>query len=188
MVIVEEEDFQKAVPGKMDYLEIIQVVDEKEVDAVYYEKPYYLEPEKNGVRAYALLREVLKKDNAVALGPFVFHKREWIGLIKPYGNALMLHRLRFAEEIKEQTKLSLPEGAIKGEELKLASSLLKELKAPFKPEQFKDQYREKLLQVIEAKSKGKTSTVKQMKVVHSATEDLMAKLKASMKAPTKKAS
>lgn len=187
-VIVDEADFQKAEPEKMDYLELIQTVDEKEIDPMYYEKPYYLEPEKSGVRAYALLREVLRKNNSVALGPFVYHKKEWIALIKPMDNILVLHRLRFAQEIRETTGLVIPTLEVKTEEIKIASMLINQLKAPFKPEQFKDEYSDKLIKVIEAKAKGKTGTYKQMKVVHTNTEDLMAKLKASMKSPTRKAS
>jgi DNA end-binding protein Ku len=187
-VIVDETDFQKATPEKMDYLEIVQFINEKEVDAVYYEKPYYLEPEKSGARAYALLRDALKKEGKAALGPFVYHKKEWIALIKPMGNLLVLHRLRFQQEIRGTEGLVVPDTAIKGEELKIASSLISQLTAPFKPDRFKDEFSEKLLKVIEAKAKGKTAAFNKMKVVHTNTEDLMSKLKASLKAPTKKAS
>jgi DNA end-binding protein Ku len=188
-VILEEEDFQKATPEKIDHLEIVQFVYEKEIDAVYFEKPYYLEPEKSGARAYVLLRDALKKEGKAALGPLVYHKREWICLIKPLNDLLVLHRLRFAQEIREPSGLAVPQAPIKAEEIKMAASLINQLTKPFKPDQFKDEFSEKLLKVIEAKAKGKTSTVKHMKVVHTSnTEDLMQKLKASLKAPTKKAS
>lgn len=186
-VILEEEDFQKASPAKVDHLEIVQFVYEKEIEAVYYEKPYYLEPDKTGARAYALLRDALKKEGKAALGPLVYHKREWICLIKPMDDLLVMHRLRFAEEIRTKAGLVIPETSIKGEELKMASSLITQLTKPFKPEQFKDEYSEKLLKVITAKAKGKGSSFKPMKVVHTNTEDIMAKLKASLK-PSKKAS
>ena len=75
-VIVEEEDFKKATPEKLDHLEIVQFIHEKEIDAVYFEKPYYLEPDKAGVKAYALLRDALKKEGKAALRPLVYHKRE----------------------------------------------------------------------------------------------------------------
>lgn len=188
-VIVEEEDFKKATPEKLDHLEIVQFIHEKEIDAVYFEKPYYLEPDKAGVKAYALLRDALKKEGKAALGPLVYHKREWICLIKPLGDLLVLHRLRFAQEIRKPEQLAIPETTVKADELKMAGSLITMLTKPFKPEQFKDEFSEKLLKVIEAKAKGKTGTFKQMKVVHTATtEDLMQKLKASLKTPAKKAS
>jgi DNA end-binding protein Ku len=99
-----------------------------------------------------------------------------------------MHRLRFAQEIREPQGLVIPQTTIKSEELKMAASLINQLTKPFKPEQFKDEFSEKLLKVIEAKAKGKNSTVKHLKVVHTNTEDLMQKLKASLKVPSKKAS
>ncbi len=188
MVRIEEEDFQKAAPEKIDHLEILQFVFEKEIDAVYYEKPYYLEPEKTGVRAYCLLRDALQKEGKAALGPLVYHKREWVCLIKPMGKVLVLHRLRFAEEIRGTEGLVLPETTIKPDELKMAASLIQQLTKPFTPDQFSDTFSSKLLRVIEAKSKGKAVSSKHMKVVHTgATEDLMQKLKESLK-PQRKAS
>ena len=189
IVIVEEEDFQKATPEKYDHLEIVQFISEKEIDAVYFEKPYYLEPDKTGVKAYALLRDALKKEGKAAIGPLVYHKREWICLIKPLDNLLVMHRLRFAEEIRKPEGIVVPDQTLKADEIKMAATLINQLTKPFKPEQFKDEFSEKLMKVIEAKAKGKTDTFKPLKVVHSsATEDLMQKLKASLKTQTKKAS
>lgn len=188
-VIMEEEDFQKAMPEKTDHIEILQFVVEKEIDTLYYEKPYYIAPLKGGEKAYSLLREALKKEGKAALGTFVFHKREWVCLLKPLSEALVLHQLRFSEEIRSTKGLELPEIKPKPEEIKMAASLISQLTKPFKPEQFKDAYAEKLLKVIEGKAKGKTTKFKPMKVVHTTdTEDLMEKLKASLKTTTKKAS
>ena len=187
-VVMENEDFDKALPVKKDHIDIVQFVNEKEIDVLYYEKPYYLEPEKGGDKAYVLLREALKKESKAALGLFVFHNREWVCLLKPSGNVIVLNRLRFTEEIRPTAGLVISDQSIKAEELKMASTLINQLTKPFKPEQFKDEYAEKLMEVIQAKSKGKVAAYKPMKVVHNtATEDLMAKLKASLK-PTKKAS
>ena len=187
-VLLDEEDFKKAAPEKADHLEITEFVSEKDIDAIYYEKPYFLEPDKGGTRAYALLREVLRKEGKVALGTLVYHKKGWICLIKPMKGMLVLHRLRFAEEIREGAELKLPRMDLKTDELKMASMLIKELTKPFKPEQFCDEYSDKLMKVIEAKSKGKSKTFKPLKVVHSnPTEDMMQRLKKSLK-KTKKAS
>jgi DNA end-binding protein Ku len=189
VVIVDEEDFKKATPEKYDHLEIVQFISEKEIDAVYFEKPYYLEPDKTGAKAYALLRDALKKEGKAAIGPLVYHKKEWICLIKPLDNLLVMHRLRFAEEIRKGEDINIPQQQIKAEELKMAATLINQLTKPFKPEQFKDEFSEKLLKLIEAKAKGKTPDYKPLKVVHSnTTEDLMQKLKASLKTTTKKAS
>jgi DNA end-binding protein Ku len=188
-VIVDDEDFKKAAPEKFDHLEIQQFVNEKDIDAVYYEKPYYLEPDKAGAKAYALLRDALKKEGKAGLGPLIYHNKEWVCLIKPLRNVLVMHRLRFSDEIRSEEGLVIPEAPVKPEELKMASALIAQLTKPFKPEEYKDTYSEKLMKVIEAKAKGKSNTIKPMKVVHNTTTvDLMAQLKASLKAPTKKAS
>ena len=187
-VIVDDSDFEKAAPEKVDHLEIQQFVNEKDIDAVYFESPYYLAPDKTGVKAYNLLREALKKENKAALGPLVVRNKEWICLIKPLRNILVLHRLRFSDEIRSEKELVIPETVLKPEEIKMATALISQLTKPFKAEEYRDTYTEKLLKLIEAKAKGK-AVPKTMKVVHSTTAvDLMSQLKASLKTPTKKAS
>ena len=186
-VIMEDADFQKAAPEKIDHLEIQQFVNEKEIDPVYYEKPYYLAPDKAGAKAYNLLREALKKENKAALGQLVYHNKEWVCLLKPLRDVIVLHRLRFSDEIRSEEELSIPQTPLKAEEVKMAAALIAQLTKPFKPEVFRDTYSEKLMKLIEAKSKGKT-IAKPLKVVHNTTTvDLMAQLKASLK-PAKKAS
>ncbi|HVG15834.1 MAG TPA: Ku protein [Chitinophagaceae bacterium] len=187
-VIMDEEDFKKASPEKLDHLEILQFIFEKEIDARYFEKPYYLQPDKTGAKPYALLRDTLQKEGKAALGPLVYHKKEWICLIKPLNDHLVLHRLRFAQEIRSTDSITVPKIDIKTEELKMATMLVSQLTKPFQPELFKDEFSEKLMKVINDKSKGKATTVKHMKVVSNKTVDLMEVLKASLKTPTKKAS
>ncbi len=99
-----------------------------------------------------------------------------------------MNRLRFAEEIRSQDDISVPDVKSSPVELKMAATLINQLTKPFKPELFKDEYAEKLLKVIDAKAKGKSATFKSMKVVHNKTADLMEQLKASLKTGAKKAS
>lgn len=187
MVIVDEEDIKKASPEKFDQLSIVQFVNEDEIDARYYEKPYYLQPEKNGIVPYALLRDALKKEKKAALGPLVFHRREWICLVKPLDNILVMHRLRFPEEIRSPEELNIPEAKVKDMEMKMASQLINQLTQPFKPEEFKDEFSHKLMQVIEEKAKGKGAKVRQMKpTANTTTIDLMESLKASLKTSNRK--
>jgi DNA end-binding protein Ku len=187
-VIVEDSDLEKAMPEKIDHLEILQFVNEKEIDAVYYEKPYYLEPEKQGGKAYALLRDALILEEKVGLGLLVYHNKEWLCLLKAMRKVLVMHRLRFSDEIRSEKGLAIPDVNINKEELKMASLLISQLTKPFKSEEFTDTYSQKLMAIIEAKAKGKPAA-RGMKVVHKATtEDLMDKLKASLKRPSKKAS
>jgi len=190
VIIVEEEDIKKATPEKYDQLTIVQFIKEEEIDALYFEKPYYLEPDKTGAKAYALLRDALKKEGKAALGPLVYHKREWICLVKPLENVLVMHRLRFPQEIRAADGLTIPKADIKDAELKMAAALINQLTQPFRPEEFRDEFSDRLLKLIEAKAKGKGATFKPLKIVHSSTtEDLMQKLKESLKpAARKKAS
>jgi DNA end-binding protein Ku len=187
MVIVDEEDIKRASPEKFDQLSIVQFVNEDEIDARYYEKPYYLQPEKNGLVPYVLLRDALKKEKKAALGPLVFHRREWICLVKPLDDVLVMHRLRFPEEIRDPAELTVPHAKVKDAEMKMASQLINQLTQPFKPQEFKDEFSHKLMQVIEEKAKGKGGKIKQMKPAASATTiDLMESLKASLKTSTRK--
>lgn len=188
IVIVEDSDLIKALPEKIDHLEILQFVDEKEIDAVYYDKPYYLEPEKKGAKAYNLLRDALQQEGKVGLGLLVYHNKEWLCLIKALRKVLVMHRLRFSDEIRSEKALDIPEVELAKEELKAASQLVTQLSRPFKPDEYRDTYSAKVKEVIEAKAKGRPKA-KPLKAVHNATnvDQMMEKLRASlnMKKPKK---
>jgi len=185
-VILDEKDFEKAAPEKTDHIEIVQFVNEKEIDSTYFEAPYYLEPQKTGTRAYALLRDALKKTEKAGVGTFVMRNREHICIIKTIDDTLVLNRIRFAEEIRKTTDLNIPNTKSKPEEVKMAVTLIDQLTKPFNPTQFKDEYTDKLMKVIRAKAKGKKVAYKPMKVVHSDTKDLMSQLKASLAGGTQR--
>jgi len=187
-VILDEKDFAKAAPEKSEHVEISQFVDEKEIDSIYFETPYYVQPEKSGTRAYALLREALTKSGKVGLGSFVMREREHICIIRAIKDLLILNRLRFPEEIRGTDELNLPATSSKQAEIKMAITLIEQLTKPFKPEIFKDEYSDKLLKVIKAKAKGKTVLFKPLKIVHSKSKDLMDQLKASLSTAKKRAS
>jgi len=180
-VIVEDSDLAKALPEKIDHLEILQFVDEKEIDAVYYEKPYYLEPEKKGAKAYALLRDALQQEGKVGLGLLVYHNKEWLCLIKAMRKVLVMHRLRFSDEIRSESNLVIPDVELAKDEIKAATQLVTVLSQPFKPEEYKDTYSEKVREVLNAKAKGRPKA-KPMKAVHNATsvDVMMQKLKESL--------
>jgi DNA end-binding protein Ku len=187
-VILDKTDFEKAAPEKTKHVEITQFVDEKDIDSTFFEVPYYLEPQKTGVRAYALLRDALAKTGKVGIGMFVMREREHVAIIKPIGDALVLNRIRFAQEIRSPKNLNIPGGKSKPNEMKMAVDLIKHLSTKFDPRKYKDDYTEKLMKIIRAKSKGKVSPFKPMKVVHSKSEDLMEQLKASLTPGKRRAS
>lgn len=182
-VVLDDEDFKKASPEKSKILEITQFVKEEEVNSIYYDTPYYLEPAKGGEKAYALLREALKKSGMAGLGTFVLRSKQLLGIIKPYEDVVVLNKIRFAQEIRDYKDLKLPTAAqshLKPAEIKMAESLINQLAAPFNIEEYRDTYTDELMKMIEAKAKGRKLTAPKMKVVHSRASDLMSQLKESL--------
>ena len=179
-VVLDKTDFEKASPEKTKHIEIKHFVDETEIDSMYFEQPYYLQPDKTGIRAYALLRDALKKTGKAGVALFVMRDREHLCIVKSKGDALVLNRIRFDEEIRSTKELDLPAGKSKPDELKMAVSLINQLSGPFDIKKYHDDYTERLMKVIKAKSKGKVVPFTPMKVVHSKTKDLMDQLKASL--------
>ncbi len=187
-VVLDKKDFEKAIPEKTNHIAIDQFVDEHEIDSGYFEQPYYLEPQKTGTRAYALLREALHKTGKAGVGSFVMHNREHVCILKATEKAIVLNRIRFAQEIRPTNELKIPAAKNKPGELKMAVNLIEQLTQPFDIKKYKDEYTNKLLKIIKAKSKGKSTSYKPMKVVHSPAKDLMEQLKASLEGGKRKAS
>ena len=187
-VILTDEDFKKASPEKSKLIEIAEFVSVDDIDTVFYETPYYLEPEKTGAKAYVLLRDALEKSGKVGLGTYVMRTKETIGIIKPKDDILVLNKMRFPEEIRDHKELKVPADKTKPNELKMALALIDQLSGKFDIDKYKDTYSEQLMKVIEAKAKGKKITTPTMKVVHSKSQDLMDQLKASLSTSKRKAS
>jgi DNA end-binding protein Ku len=188
-VVLTDEDFKKASPEKSKIIEIAEFIDVGEIDSIYYDVPYYLEPEKSGVKAYALLRDALKKTKKVALGNFVLRTRENLCVLKPYGDVLVANKIRFQQEIRKTADLNIPATESKPAEMKMAVELINQLSGRFDITKYKDTYSDELMKMINAKAKGKKPAVPQLKVVHSTAKDLMGQLKASLqKTSHKKAS
>lgn len=182
-IVLDEEDYEAASPEKTKILSIDQFVKEVEVDSMYFENPYYLEPQKNGENAYRLLLKALEKTGMVGIGTFVLRETEAIGMIRPYkDDILVLNRLRFDQEIRDYKDLKIPaQKAPKPAELKMAVNLIEQLSQEFDPALYKDTYSAELMKIIKQKAKGKNikapkaQPAKEGKVI-----DLMAQLKASL--------
>lgn len=181
-VVLVDEDFKRADVKKTKSIEIFDFVEEKEIDSIYYEKPYYLEPGKGADKAYVLLRESLKKSKKVGLAKFVFHMREHIAIIRPYGNMIILEQLRYQSEIRDPSDLHIPEKAeASSREITMAIKLIEQLTAHFKPKSYHDTYTEELKKVIEEKAKGKKHHVKKGKEPKiTPVKDIMHLLKESL--------
>ncbi len=190
-VVLTDEDFAEASPEKSKIITIEEFVDEKEIDGMYYETPYYLEPDKSGSKAYALLRDALEKTGKVGFGSFVLRNKEGLVLIKPHENVLVLNRIRWAQEIRSTEDLKIPTSTSKPAEMKMAIELINQLSGTFDIEKYKDTYTDELMKLIKAKAKGKKAPAPTLRIVHSAGKDLLSQLKASLQGgskPRKKAS
>lgn len=188
-IVLEDKDFEAASAKKTKTIEISDFVKEEEISSMYYETPYYLEPDKSGTRPYALLREALQKTKKVGVASFVMRSKESLAILRPDKNVIVLNRIRFEEEIRSTDELALPENTtIKPAELKMAVSLIDQLTDKFDISKYKDTYNDELMKIIKAKASGKKVKAPEMKVVHSKTKDLMEQLKASLEVKRKKAS
>ena len=182
-VVLESSDFEAADAKKTKMIEIINFAIETEIDSIFYEQPYYLEPDKGAEKAYALLRDALKAAGKVGVTSFVMRNKEGLAILKPYGNVIVLNRIRFEEEIRESSELKLPPVAktkTKTKEMEMASKLIDQLTEAFDISAYKDTYTAKLLKIIKDKSKGKKTAAPKLKVVHKLSDNLMEMLKASL--------
>lgn len=156
-VIVEEEDYEKADPKASRTLEIEQFVPLRDVDPVYLEKPYYIAPGKGHEKPFVLLRKALESSGKAAIGRITLRTRQSIGMIVPEGEALVMIRLRYFEEVRNSDLLELPEDIrISDKEMKLALTLIDELSEDWDPEGFEDEYSSALLKRLKAKSRLKS--------------------------------
>lgn len=180
-VILDDEDFEAADAEKTKMIDIINFVDEQEIDSLYYQQPYFLEPEKGAMKAYALLRDALSASGKVGVTTFVLRNKESLAILKPYKNVIVLNRIRFSQEIREPDELKLPPvSKTKSKEMDMANKLVEQLTEKFNIEKYKDTYAAKLLKIIKGKSKGEKVTPPKMKIVPKESGDLMEMLKASL--------
>ena len=185
-IVLTDEDFEKASPEKTKLIDISEFVDEREIDSMYYETPYYLEPEKSGIKAYALLRDALHKTGKAAFGSYVLRNRESLCMIKPKGGLLILNKIRFAEEIRTAEEIRVPGSKAKPAELKMAIELIDRLTGKFNISGYKDSYSADLMKLIKAKARGKKPAQAPLRLVHSRGKDLLSQLKASLETGSRK--
>ncbi|HLT87245.1 MAG TPA: Ku protein [Sphingobacterium sp.] len=180
-VILEDSDFEEASPDKNKMINLHSFVKMDEIDSIYFDTPYYLEPQKGGTKAYQLLLKALEKSKTAGLGSFVMRNVEHLTIVKPYENMLLLNKIRFEEEIRSADDLSLPGNTrLKKEEMDMALQLIKQHSQPFDISKYKNEYTSELLKIIKQKAKGKHTSIRKMKVENTKSTDLLNKLKASL--------
>jgi DNA end-binding protein Ku len=188
-IVLEDSDFEQVSAKKTKLIEITDFVKMDEIDQIYYETAYFLEPDKTGKKAYLLLNEALLKTGKVGVATFVMRNKENLAVLRPTDKMIMLHRLHFYDEIRKPDNLDLPDKSeIKGKELQMAMSLIEQTTGEFNIQQYKDTYVEELKSIIENKAKGIKKETPKFKIVHSKSQDLIEQLKASLEMKKKKAS
>ncbi|MCC6534756.1 MAG: Ku protein [Burkholderiales bacterium] len=190
-VVVSDEDFRQANVRATQTIDIHAFVAAADVPGHYFERPYYLEPDRGGAKGYALLREALARSDKVGIGSVVLHTRQHLALLIPIDELLLLNTLRYAAEIRPHAKLKLPERnlrrlGVSAKEVAMAQRLVEEMTEDWDPRRYRDTYRDDLVERIEAKVKaGKTREIMAPTETAAARKsaqviDLMALLKRSL--------
>lgn len=184
-VVLEAKDFERAAADKTKRIDIISFVDEKEIDSIYFETGYFLEPDAKDEKPYALLREALKKTGKVGLGTYVLRNREHLCVIKVYKNALLLNKLHYAQELNDPADYKIPKTVkLLPAEVKMAVSLVDAMTEPFDVKGYKDEYTAQLLKFIRAKARGKTAPPPEApQKLPSEVSSLLEQLRASLNKP-----
>src|SRR5205809_3168509 len=151
-VVLKDEDFERVDLEATQTVDIQDFVDVDEIDPMFFYKPYYLEPQKGGDKAYALLRDALKDSNKVGVAKVVIKTRQYLAGVKPEDGVLALELMHFADELADPRKLHVPKKTEVGKrEMNMAKSLIDSMASKWEPEKYKDDYREALMEVIEEK-------------------------------------
>ena len=155
-VILKDEDFQKVRIESTHSIDITDFVELEQVDPKFFYKPYFLEPQKGGEKAYALLHKALSGTGKIGIAKVVISNREYLASVKPDGLFLILDLMHFASEILTPEELkNAPLTAITDKELKMAQTLVDSMTASWEPEKYRDEYRSAVMEMIEQKAKKK---------------------------------
>ena len=151
-VVLKDEDFERVDLEATQTVDIQDFVHQEEIDPIFFYKPYYLEPQKGGDKAYVLLRDALKDSGKVGIAKVVIKTREYLAGVKPRDGVLVLELMHFADELADSGKLHIPKKIEVGKrEMNMATSLIDSMSSKWNPEKYKDDYREALMEVIEEK-------------------------------------
>ncbi len=151
-IVLKDEDFQRVDLEATQTVDIQDFVDLDEIDPVFFYKPYYLEPQKGGDKAYVLLRDSLQESGKVGIAKVVIKTRQYLAGVKPEDGALVLELMHFAEELADTSKLHIPKKLEVGKrEMNMATQLIDSMSSKWSPEKYRDEYREALMEVIEEK-------------------------------------
>jgi DNA end-binding protein Ku len=187
VVVLTDEELERVQLKTLKIVEILGFVDAAEIDSVYFGFPYLLEPQEGGEKAYTLLREILSQTGKVAIGRVVMRNKEYVVVLRPYQKAILMVTLHYHDELVSPEELENLKKVVvvKEQELKMAQLLIQQLTGEFKPEEYRDRYREAVMELVRKKAEGEVIPVTRAKEVE-ATVDLMKALEASLEQLKKK--
>ncbi len=181
-VILEDEDFENLPVPSKHTISITQFVEASEIDPIFYEKPYYLDPDDAGKKPYTLLLRALEDKNLVAIGKLAIRQKEQLVAIRPQEGHLTVEMLLYPDEVRPFEGTDVSDIKVSKEEMQMAFALIDMLHEPFDPERYKDEYREVLMDMITAKLEGGEVVTATEEERPAQTVDLMAALRASIEA------
>jgi DNA end-binding protein Ku len=186
-VVLTDEDLKRAAPEATQSIDIIDFVDIEDISPLYFDKPYYLGPDKKGARAYALLRETLRRTGKAGIAKVVIRTKQYLAAVVARGDVLTLEILRYAHELRDPGELDVPTGkeGVSERELEMAERLVEGMVEDWDPEKYKDTYRDDVMKLIEKRveagqTEGSDEPVPAPKRTEGKVVDLMALLKQSV--------
>lgn len=187
-VILTDDDFKKVNPEATQSVDIVEFVELEKIDTMYFDKPYYLEPTKQGRHAYALLREALADSKRVAIARVVIRTKEYIAAVKPVEDALVLELMHWSDELVAADTLDVPgQEKMPEKEMKMARMLIDTMSVDeFQPEKFENKYHDELMTMIEARAAGKELPAVKKAPARSKVVNLMDVLAQSLEASKKR--
>ncbi len=179
LVPLTDEDFAAAKTEGVKTIEISDFVPYEEIDPIYFERTYYLGPQKDGEKVYSLLREAMERTELAAVAKYVMRERQHLGCLRVREGVITLEQMFFHDEIRPIDEIAPKKARVAKAELDMATALIEKFTGTFEPEQYEDTYREALLAVIKAKKKGETIAAVPTEEEEEPA-DLLAALKASV--------
>ncbi len=188
-VLFSEDELKALTPEATNAIEITEFVPADQVDPVYFEKSTYLGPDKGGDRPYRLLAEAMKKTGRAALARYAARGKDYLVLLRPYAEGLIMQQLRYADEVRNFSEVPLAPAEVKEPELRLAMQLIEQIATDeFHPEAYEDTVRKRTRELIEQKVQGQEITAPPAEAPKAQIIDLMEALKASLSAAQPKTS
>jgi len=181
-VILEDEDFEGLPVPSKHTIAITQFVEQSEIDPVFYEKPYYIDPDDAGVKPYALLLRAMEEKGLIAIGKLAMRQKEQLVAIRPHEGHMTVEVLLYPDEVRPYEGTDISDVTVSKDEMKMAFALIDMLHEPFDPAAFQDEYRDVLMNMITTKLEGGEVVSTAEEPAPAQTVDLMAALRASIEA------